>query len=113
MGTLFYDYFFLRTWNQNFFCFCAKKFSSAAPNMDGMCTVQGDGIPHPADMRSTIKIIERIIFPQALSAAQFCTIADYRNHDAAHMCVREFVRKVKLTLDDVREHLHLLQCENA
>ncbi len=25
------------------------------------------------------------------------------------MCVREFVGKVKLTLDDVREHLYLLQ----
>ncbi len=25
------------------------------------------------------------------------------------MCVREFVRKVKQTLDDVREHLYLLQ----
>jgi hypothetical protein len=25
------------------------------------------------------------------------------------MCVRKFVREVKLTLDDVREHLYLLQ----
>jgi hypothetical protein len=76
---------------------------------DGTCTIQGDGILHPADMRSTIQIIERILLPQALSAAQFCTIADYRNHDAARMCVREFVRKVKQSLDDVREHLYLLQ----
>jgi hypothetical protein len=78
-------------------------------DMDGVCTIQGDGIPHPANMRSTIKIIERSLLPQALSAAQFCTIANHRNHDAAHMCVREFVREVKLTLDDVREHLYLLQ----
>ncbi len=40
-------------------------------DMDGVCTIQGDGIPHPADMRSTIKIIERILLPRALSAAQF------------------------------------------
>jgi hypothetical protein len=78
-------------------------------DMDGACTIQGDGIPHPADMRSTIQIIERILLPQALSAARFCTITDYRNHDAARMCVREFVREVKQSLDDVREHLHLLQ----
>jgi hypothetical protein len=78
-------------------------------DMDGACTIQGDGIPHPADMRSTIQIIERILLPQALSAAQFCTIADYKNHNAACMCVREFVRKVKQSLDDVREHLYLLQ----
>jgi hypothetical protein len=78
-------------------------------DMDGVCTIQGDGIPHPADMRSITKIIERILLPRALSAAQFCTIADYRNHDAARMCVREFVRKVKLTLNDVRERLYLLQ----
>jgi hypothetical protein len=78
-------------------------------DIDGVCTIQGDGILHPADMRSTIEIIERILLPRALSAAQFCTIADYRNHNAAHMCVREFVRKVKLTLDDVRECLYLLQ----
>jgi hypothetical protein len=74
-----------------------------------VCTIQGDGIPHPADMRSAIKIIERILLPQALSAARFCTIANYRNHDAACMCVREFVCKVKLTVDDVRERLYLLQ----
>jgi hypothetical protein len=78
-------------------------------DMDGTFTIQGDGIPHPADMRSTIHIIERILLPQALSAAQFCTIADYRNHDAARMCVRKFVREVKQILDDVREHLYLLQ----
>ncbi len=78
-------------------------------DMDGACTIQGDGIPHPADMRSTIEIIKRILLPQALSAAQFCTIVDYRNHDAARMCVREFVRKVKQSLDDTREHLYLLQ----
>jgi hypothetical protein len=71
-------------------------------DMDGVCTIQGDGILLPADMRSTIKIIERILLPQALSVARFCTIADYRNHIAALMCVREFVHKVKLTLDDVR-----------
>ncbi len=78
-------------------------------DIDGVCTIQGDGIPHPADMRLTIKIIERILLPRALSAARFCTIANYRNHDAAHMCVREFVREVKLTLDDVRKRLYLLQ----
>ncbi len=78
-------------------------------DMDGVCTIQGDGIPHPADMRSTIKIIERILLLQALSAARFCTTADYRNHGAACMCVREFVCEVKLTLDDVRERLYLLQ----
>jgi hypothetical protein len=78
-------------------------------DMDGACTIQGDGIPHPADMRSTIQIIERILLPQALSAARFCTIANYRNHNAARMCVREFVREVKQSLDDVREHLYLLQ----
>jgi hypothetical protein len=78
-------------------------------DMDCACTIQGDGIPHPADMRSTIQIIERILLPQALSAAQFCTIADYRNHDATRMCVREFVREVKQSLEDVREHLYLLQ----
>jgi hypothetical protein len=77
--------------------------------MDGVCTIQGDGIPHLADMRSTIKIIERTLLPQALSAARFCTIADYRNHYAARMCIREFVCEVKLTLDDVRECLYLLQ----
>ncbi len=44
-----------------------------------------------------------------LSAARFCTVANYRNHDAAHRCVREFVQEVKLTLYDVREHLYLLQ----
>jgi hypothetical protein len=60
-------------------------------------------------MRSTIKIIDRILLPQALSAARFCTIADYRNHDASFMCVREFVHKVKLTLDDVRKRLCLLR----
>jgi hypothetical protein len=80
-------------------------------DMDGMCTIQGDGIPHTVDMRSTIKIIERILLPQpqVLSAAQFGTIANYRNHNAARMCVREFVRKVKLTLEDVRERLYLFQ----
>jgi hypothetical protein len=78
-------------------------------DMDGVCTIQGDGIPHPADMRSTIKIIGRILLPRALSAARFCTTANYRNHDAARMCVREFVREVKLTLDDVRGRLYLLQ----
>jgi hypothetical protein len=77
--------------------------------MDSVCTIQGDGIPHPAHMRSTIKINERILLPQALSAAQFCTTANYRNHDAACKCVREFVCKVKLTLDHVRERLYLLQ----
>jgi hypothetical protein len=74
-------------------------------DMDGVRTIQGDGIPHTVDMRLTIKIIERILLPKALSATRFCTITDYRNHDAARMCVREFVRKVKLTLDDVRERL--------
>jgi hypothetical protein len=74
-------------------------------DMDGACTIQGDGIPHPADMRSTIQIIGRILFPRALSAAQFCTITNYRNHDAARMCVRKFVREVK----QVRECLYLLQ----
>jgi hypothetical protein len=78
-------------------------------DMDGACTIQGDGIPHPADMRSTIQIIERILLQKALSATQFCTIANYRNHDAARMCVREFVCKVKQSLDDVRERLYLLQ----
>ncbi len=78
-------------------------------DMDGVCTIQGDGIPHPADMRSTIKIIERILLPRALSAARFCTITNYRNHDAVRMCVREFVRDVKLTVDDVRGRLYLLQ----
>ncbi len=78
-------------------------------DMDGVCTIQGDGIPHPVDMRSTIKIIERILLPRALSAAQFCTTTNYRNHGAARMCVREFVPEVKLTLDDVRERLYLLQ----
>jgi hypothetical protein len=73
-------------------------------DMDGMCTIEGDGIQHPADMnmRSTIKIIERILLPRTLSAALFCTITNYRSHDGACMCVREFVREVKLTLDDVR-----------
>jgi hypothetical protein len=78
-------------------------------DMDGMCTIQGDDIPHPADMRLTIKIIERNLLPRALSAARFCTITNYRNHDAARMCVREFVHEVKLTLDDVRERQYLLQ----
>ncbi len=78
-------------------------------DMDGVCTIQGDGIPHPADMRSTIQIIERILIPHALSDAPLCTITDYRNHDAAHMCVREFVREVKHSMDDVRERLYLLQ----
>ncbi len=32
-------------------------------DMDGVCTIQGDGILHPADMRLTIKIIERILLP--------------------------------------------------
>jgi hypothetical protein len=77
--------------------------------MDGACTIKGDGIPHPSDMRSTIQIIERILLPQALSAARFCTIDDNRNHNAARMCVREFVHEVKQSLDDVREHLYLLQ----
>jgi hypothetical protein len=78
-------------------------------DMDGACTNQGDGILHPGDMRLTIQIIERILLPQALSAAWFCTIANYRNHYTACMCVRDFVRKVKQSLDDVREHLYLLQ----
>jgi hypothetical protein len=77
-------------------------------DMDGACTIQGDGIPHPADMRLTIQIIERLL-PKVLSAARFCTIADYRNHNATRMCVREFVRKVKQSLDDVIEHQYLLQ----
>jgi hypothetical protein len=34
--TCFLLLFFLRTWNQNFFRFCAGKFSSAAPTND--CT---------------------------------------------------------------------------
>jgi hypothetical protein len=38
-------------------------------DMDGACTIQGDGIPHPADMRLTIQVIERILLPQALFAA--------------------------------------------
>ena len=62
-------------------------------DMDGVCTIQDDGIPHPADMRLTIQIIERILIPHALSPAQLCSITDYRNHDAACMCVREFVRE--------------------
>jgi hypothetical protein len=78
-------------------------------DMDGTCTIQGDGIPHLVDMRSTIQIIERILLPQALSAARFCTITDYRNHGATRMCVREFVRDVEQSLDDIREHLYLLQ----
>jgi hypothetical protein len=79
-------------------------------DMDSMCTIQGDGILHPADMRSTIQIIERILLPQVLSAAQFCTISNYyRNHDAACMCVKEFVCEEKQFLDDIREHLYLLQ----
>jgi hypothetical protein len=49
---------------------------------DGVCTIQGDGIPHPADMRSTIQIIERILLPHAQSAARCCTITDYRNCQA-------------------------------
>jgi hypothetical protein len=76
---------------------------------DGVCTIQGDGIPHPADMRLTIQIIERILLPHAQSAARCCTITDYRNHNAAYMCVREFVRETKRSLDDVRERLYFLQ----
>jgi len=75
----------------------------------GVCTIQGDGIPHPADMRSTIQIIERILLPHAQSAARCRTITDYRNHNAAYMCVREFVRETKHSLDDVRERLYFLQ----
>jgi len=67
-------------------------------DMDGMCTIQDDEIPHPADMRSTIQIIERILLPHAQSAARCCTITYYRNHDAAYMCV-----------NDVREHLYFVQ----
>jgi hypothetical protein len=81
---------------------CPTLHMIAVPfDMDGAFTIQGDGIPHPADMRLTIQIIERILLPQALSAAQFCTIAHYRNHNAARMCVREFVCEVKQSLDDV------------
>ncbi len=32
-------------------------------DMDSACTIQGDGIPHPADMRLIIQIIERILLP--------------------------------------------------
>ena len=76
---------------------------------DGVCTIQGDGIPHPADMRSTIQIIERILLPHAQSAARCCTITDYRNHNAAYMCVKEFVRETKRSLDDVRRSIEYLQ----
>jgi hypothetical protein len=89
---------------------CPTLHMNAMPfDMDGTCTIQGVGIPHPADMRSTIQIIERILLPQALSAAQFGTITNYRNHDTARMCVREFVCEVNQSLDDVRERLYLLQ----
>lgn len=78
-------------------------------DIDGVCTIKGDGIPHPADMRSTIQIIERILVPYALSPARLCTITDYRNHNAACICVRVFVREVKHSMDDVSERLFLLQ----
>ncbi len=56
---------------------CPTLHMNAMPfDMDGACTIQGDGILHPADMRLTIQIIERILLWQALSAAQLCTIAD-------------------------------------
>jgi hypothetical protein len=38
-------------------------------DMDGVCTIQGAGILHPADMRSTIQIVERILLPHVQSAA--------------------------------------------
>jgi hypothetical protein len=108
------EWFHLKSYNDGHTpLICSKRptlqMNTMPFGMDGVCTIQGDGIPHPADMRSTIKIIERILLPQALSAAQFCTTANYRNHDAVRMCVREFVREVKLTLDDVRGRLYMLQ----
>ncbi len=60
------------------------------------------------DQKLDLQRIERILIPHALSAAQLCSITDYRNHDAARMCVREFVRETKRSLDDVRERLFFL-----
>ncbi len=43
-------------------------------DMDGVCTIQGDCIPHPADMRSTIKIIEK----SSSTSAVCCPILHHR-----------------------------------
>jgi hypothetical protein len=40
------------------------KMNTMTFDMDGVCKIQGDGIPHPAEMRSTIKIIEKFFFQE-------------------------------------------------